>query len=165
MQGTKYGKYFIKYDPSRWPDERRSGMVVRLEDSIVKGSNFYVVHWYFPDRLPKAAHPPHIHKHAELLMLIGTDPDKPMDLGAEVELHMGPELEKHVITETTAVYIPPNFIHGPWKIVKTFRPWLIIQILQGPAHTEKLCPEVLPKEMKDEVDWAFWRQIEEGFDE
>ncbi|MCK4273405.1 MAG: DUF521 domain-containing protein [Dehalococcoidales bacterium] len=36
-------------------------------------------------------------------------------LGAEVELYMGPEQERHVITTTTVVFIPPNFIHAPWN--------------------------------------------------
>ena len=41
-----------------------------------------------------------------------------MDLGAEVVLYMGPEMEKHVITKTSAVFIPANFIHCPWNPVE-----------------------------------------------
>ncbi|MCS7115792.1 MAG: hypothetical protein RMJ15_02060 [Nitrososphaerota archaeon] len=162
MTETKYGKYFITYDPEQWPEERRP-VIIRLEDRIVKGSNFYLVHWMFPGVTPPdfVGHPPHIHKDAEILMHIGTDPNNPMDLGAEVEFYMGPELERHVITKTTAVYIPPNFIHGPWKPIKTVRPWIFIEINQGPAHTEKLYPQVLPKELRDRVNWSMWK--EEGF--
>jgi len=29
-------------------------------------------------------------------------------------------------------------------------------------HTEKLYPQVLPKEIRDKVDWSRWK--EEGFD-
>ncbi|MEM2547187.1 MAG: hypothetical protein QXM37_06110 [Candidatus Bathyarchaeia archaeon] len=162
MAETKYGKYFITYDPKQWPEERRP-VIIRLEDKIVKGSNFYLVHWMFPGETPPdfVGHPPHIHKDAEILMHIGTDPNNPMDLGAEVEFYMGPELERHVITKTTAVYIPPNFIHGPWKPVKTVRPWIFIEVNQGPAHTEKLYPQVLPKNLRDKVNWSMWK--EEGF--
>ncbi len=42
-----------------------------------------------------AGHPPHIHKDAELLFHIGTNPDDPMDLGGEVQMYMGQEMEKH----------------------------------------------------------------------
>lgn len=162
MVETKYGKYFITYDPKRWPEEHRPVMI-RLEDSVIKGSNFYLVHWMLPGTTPPdfVGHPPHIHKDAEILMHIGTDPNNPMDLGAEVEFYMGPELERHVITKTTAVYIPPNFIHGPWKPLKTVRPWIFIEVNQGPAHTEKLYPQVLPKELRDKVNWSMWK--EEGF--
>lgn len=171
MTETKYGKYFVTYDPKQWPNERRPVMV-RLEDSVVKGCNFYLVHWVLPGQGPQEpsfalghGHPPHIHKDAEILMHIGTDPNNPMDLGAEVELYMGPELEKHVITKTTAVYIPPNFIHCPWIIKKTIRPWIFIEVNQGPRHTEKLYPQVLPKEIREKVNWDLWERLQEGFEE
>ena len=47
MAETKYGKYFIEYDRGRWPKERRPVMA-RMEDSVVKGSHFYLVHWVLP---------------------------------------------------------------------------------------------------------------------
>lgn len=79
MAETKYGKYFITYDPKRWPNERRPVMV-RMEESVIKGSSFYLVHWVLPGfgtdlgNYPMAGHPPHIHKDAELLFHIGTNP-------------------------------------------------------------------------------------------
>ena len=103
---------------------------------------------------PLAGHPPHIHKDAELLIHIGTNPDDPMDLGAEVQMCMGPELEVHTITKTTVIWIPPNFIHSPWKPIKTTRPWIFIEINQGPAHTEKSFRQLLPKELREATPWA-----------
>ena len=82
MAETKYGKYFITYDPKRWPNETRPVMA-RMEDSVVKGSHFHLVHWVFPGfekhlgNYPMAGHPPHIHKDAELLFHIGTNPGRP----------------------------------------------------------------------------------------
>ena len=62
---TKYGKYFIEYDPKDFPKERRPVMV-RMQESVMKGSHFYLVHWVMPDfakplgdvqvRRPPAAH-------------------------------------------------------------------------------------------------------------
>jgi len=83
---STYGKYFIEYDPTRWPKERRPVMV-RMEDSVMKGSHFYLVHWVLPGfeaplgNYPMAGHPLHIHKDAELLFHIGTDPSNPWTLG------------------------------------------------------------------------------------
>ncbi len=85
-------------------------------------------------------HPPHIHKYAKLLMVVGTDPEHPVDLGAEVELQMGPEREKHLITEYTVVFIPPNFVHCLYIIRKTAWPWIFMEVKQWPVHTEKLIP-------------------------
>lgn len=161
MAETKYGKYFITYEGEQY--HPLGTILSRLDDTVVKGSYFYFLHWVLPnpDFDFPVGHPPHIHKDAELLFHIGTNPDDPTDLGAEVELYMGPELERHVITKTTVVYIPPNFVHCPWKPLKTVRPWIFLEVNQGPMHTEKLYPQVLPKEIRDKVDWSRWK--EEGF--
>jgi hypothetical protein len=138
--------------------------MLRLEDSVVEGLNFCLVHWMLPETAPPedVGHPAHMHKHGEVLFHIGTDPNDPKELGAEIEFYMGKELERHVIKNTTAVFLPPNFVHGPWKVVKTVKPWIFIELHQGP-HTEKLVPEVLPKEIKEKVDWDKWKFIEKGF--
>ncbi|MFC1900149.1 hypothetical protein ACFLYN_01000 [Chloroflexota bacterium] len=168
MAESKYGKYFIEYDPTLYPDERRPVMA-RMQDSVAKGSNFYLIHWMMPflgaspiGDYPMAGHPPHIHKDAELLFHIGTDPNDPMDLGAEVEMYMGPELERHVISRTTCIYIPPNCIHAPWKPLTTTRPWIFIEVNQGPSHTEKSYRQVLPKEVRERINWSRWK--DEGYD-
>jgi hypothetical protein len=167
MAETKYGQYFQTYIAK--PEEVAMGRtgVARVDFNTFKGCNFYWVHWNLPNP-PKGhagthgvGHPPHIHKDAEILMLIGTNPDDPTDLGAEVELQMGAEREKHIITMSTVVYIPPNLIHCPYIIRKTIRPWLFIEVNQGPAHTEKLFPKVLTEEERKSVDWSIWK--EEGY--
>ncbi len=168
MSESKYGKYFIEYDPTLWPNERRPVMA-RMEESVMPGSFFYLIHWVppgFGDIFPKeplTGHPPHIHKYAELLFHIGTNPDDPMDLGAEVEMYMGPELERHVFNRTTCIWIPPNFIHSPWKPVKIDRPWIFIEVNQGPEHTEKSYRQLLPKEVREKMDWKnMWH--DEGYE-
>ena len=167
MAKTKYDKYFIEYDPSRWPNERRPVMS-RMEDSVARGSHFYLVHWVLPGfesplgTHKYAGHPPHIHKDAELLFHIGTDPQNPMDLGAEVEMYLGPEMERHVFNRTTCVWIPPNFIHSPWRPIKTTRPWIFIEVNQGPRHTEKSYRQLLPREAREKTDWSRWK--DEGYE-
>ncbi|MBN1190104.1 MAG: hypothetical protein JXA46_10160 [Dehalococcoidales bacterium] len=162
MAETKYGKYIIEYDSKRWPTERRPVMC-RLEDSVIKGSNFYLIHWVMPGveatvgDFKYAGHPPHIHKDTELLFHIGTNPDDPMDLGGEVEMYLGPELERHVFNRTCCVFIPPNFIHSPWRPLKTTRPWIFMEINQGSRHTEKFYPQLLPEEARNKINWDMWK--------
>ena len=167
MAETKYGQYFVTWDPASPRKHPLGPFVSIMDDTVVKGSHFYMVHWVMPGTKPTSSavgHPPHIHKDAELQFHIGTDPNNPLDLGAEVELFMGPELERHIITKSCVVFIPPNFIHSPWKPLKTERPWIFIEVNQGLRHTEKLYPQVLPKELRDQVDWSYWKAKEEGFD-
>jgi hypothetical protein len=167
MAENKYEQYFKTYHAKPEDIERGRTGIARVDQSTFEGCNFYWVHWNLPRTAGRAAdmvgvgHPPHIHKTAEILMLIGTDPNNPEDLGAEVELQMGPEREKHIMTKSTVVYIPPNMIHCPYIIRRTDRPWIFVEINQGPVHTEKLCPHILSEEERKTVDWTKWK--EEGY--
>lgn len=154
MAETKYGKYFI----SEVESFILGPALARLDDKVIKGCNFYFVHWIMRST-DSGGHGPHIHKDAELLMHIGTNPDDPSDLGGEIELYMGREMEKHVITKTTVVYIPPNFIHCPWIVKRVDRPFLFIEVNQGPLHTEKSFMQLLSKEEREKFLF-----IDEGFD-
>lgn len=152
----KYSKYVYNYDGRdgfKFTEGIPFNMITRIDKDVLPGSDFYMIHWVLPHDEPflEIGHPPHIHKDAELLFHIGSDPNNPQDLGAEVELYLGSEMEKHVITKSCVVFIPPNFIHAPWKPLKTTRPWIFIEVNQGPKHTEKgyhqlLTPEAIAGE-------------------
>ena len=92
----KYSEYIYNYD-GRDGFSFSAGVpfeiVTRVHSNIIAGSNFYFVQWVLPHPEPflRFGHPPHIHKNAELLFHIGSDPESPQDLGAEVEMYMGPE--------------------------------------------------------------------------
>ena len=170
--GSKYSKYIYHYDAEKdtyfqKPFSEHAGAdaafiervrehvshypwkwVTRLDNEVMPGSQFYIIRWTLPHDKPvqDVGHPPHIHKDAELLFVIGTDPENPDELGAEIEFCLGPELEKHIINKTCVIYIPPRFIHGPWRELKTTKPWLFIEVNQGPHHTEKTYNQLLPKE-------------------
>jgi hypothetical protein len=188
----KYDEYFIQYGITTPKIETELRPVIaRVDDAVAKGSFFYLVHWMYPfdpgtsffsgvtrqgdswknkyGELKEVAyshemagHPPHIHKDAELLFHIGTNPDDPMDLGGEVQMYMGPEMEKHVFDKSTVIWIPPNFIHSPWKPLKTTRPWIFIEVNQGPVHTEKSFRQLLPTELREAIPWdKMW--LDEGY--
>jgi hypothetical protein len=159
-QEGKYGKYFVEYDPSQYPREERP-VIARMDNEVISGSQFYLVHWV-PTTLPMptfayAGHPPHIHKDMELLFHIGADPENPTELGGVVEFYMGPEMERHIITRSTVVVIPPNLIHAPWSPLKTYRPWIFIEVNQGPHHTEKFYPQLLPPDIREKINWNMWQ--------
>ena len=160
MAELKYDKYIIRgQSPSIKPGPGPTQIL--LDDSIIQGSNFYWV-LIMPEMaqpLMAVGHPPHIHKDAELLFHIGTDPNNPMDLGGEVEFFMGPEMERHLITNSCAIYIPPGFIHSPWRALKTYRPWIFLEVNQGLKHTEKFYPQLLSKEQREQTDWSKWKDV------
>ncbi|MBN2076427.1 MAG: hypothetical protein JW762_12830 [Dehalococcoidales bacterium] len=153
MKKNKYDKYVISgIQPG---DPPSSGMKVAwVNDAKFKGAHQYHVHWVFetPRNLKgmasweKMGHGPHEHKQPEAVIHIGTNPDDPMDLGAEIWFYLGPELEKHVITKSCMVYLPAGFIHSPWVIKKVTRPFVIVTVMQETEHTELPHPELLSDE-------------------
>ena len=156
QDGKRYSKFIYGFDRAtgfQFPAGIPFTMITEIDQDVLPGADFYKIHWVLPHDEPflQIGHPPHIHKDPELLFHIGSDPDNPDDLGSEIEFYLGPELEKHVITKTCVIYIPPNFIHSPWKPLKTTRPWIFIEVNQGPKHTEKgyhqlLTPEAIAGE-------------------
>jgi len=71
---------------------------------------------------------PHAHPFAEMLCFIGGDPSRIYDLGGEVEITLGDEEEKHLITTTSVVAIPPDLRHCPIVFTRVDRPLVFLEI-------------------------------------
>jgi hypothetical protein len=132
MAGTKYGKYIFReprienvaYHPIQnvkgvtFPDE------IYLDDERLKGSPVVVdIGWRFQVPEPDPVEWSHTHDFDEVLCFIGANPDKPHDLGAEIEFTIGDE--KHTFDTTTTIYIPKGLLHCPFIHKKVYRPFLL----------------------------------------
>jgi hypothetical protein len=112
MPETKYGKYIINQTPENpmhprvkygtplyntlWINNQLNGAIPGaffLECSLISA----------PSEVQEPTGKPHNHDFDEYLVWLGTNPEAPFDLGAEIELWL--ENEKHIITQTTAVFI------------------------------------------------------------
>jgi len=71
---------------------------------------------------------PHVHPLPEILTFIGTDLNDLSTLGAEAEIYLGKEMERHVITAPTAVVIPGDLAHCPLVITRVDRPFILTDI-------------------------------------
>jgi hypothetical protein len=71
---------------------------------------------------------PHIHPRPEILNFIGTDLNDLSKLGGEVEISLGKEAEKHVITKPTSVIIPGGFPHCPLTITRVDKPFILMDV-------------------------------------
>ena len=155
MAETKYGKYFLnELDPEvrQRGFGRMPSMVAFTDDDIIKGSKYFTVMVMSQASTPQfMGHGPHTHKDPELLVALGMNPDDPKDLGAEFELCMGPEMEKHIINQSTLIYIPANFIHCPFIITRVDRPFLFIQCQYAPKLTEKSYKQLVAEELRDKM--------------
>ena len=68
----------------------------------------------------------HSHDFPIYLYFMSFDPFNMGDLGAEIEIGLGPEREIHTITQSTSVYIPAGMIHCPLHFKKVTKPILFI---------------------------------------
>ncbi len=75
----------------------------------------------FPDK-------PHAHPKPEILFFMGTDTNDLSSLGAEAELYIGKEMERHIITEPCAVVLPKGLLHLPLIITKIDRPFILTDV-------------------------------------
>ncbi len=55
----------------------------------------------------------HSHPEDEILVYLGMDPDHPDDLGAEIEIDLGKEHERHSFRRSTVIACPAGMPHGP----------------------------------------------------
>jgi hypothetical protein len=150
----KYSQYFLH----ELPDEQRykgfgkmPAMVAFTDSDIIAGSKYFSVMLMGEEATKGAGHGPHVHQDPELLVALGTDPANPRDLGADMEMCMGPEMESHIITESTMIWIPANFVHCPFRILKVRRPFLFIQCQYAPKLTETSLKKLVAKEMRDKM--------------
>lgn len=111
-----------------------------MSNTLVPGSNTYIeLGWIWSMPEPN----PHIleHSHAEyneIVLHIGSDPNNPEDLGAEIEFTVGGE--PLVFDHTSALFVPAGVKHGPvtWKKVR--RPHLQMAMVLGAGSLKEADP-------------------------
>lgn len=71
---------------------------------------------------------PHTHPTTQVMCFLGTDTDDPTDLGAEFDICLGKEEERHVFKKSTAVVTPPFLAHWPGGLLKLDKPIIMADI-------------------------------------
>ncbi len=122
---TKYGKYIISKDIYRTIPKEYAGTSLVSHNDELKAD---VSMGYHCVTKPILFNETHTHNNEEILCFIGGNPLDITDFGAEIEMSMGPEHEKHVITQTACVSIPANLAHCPLNIKKVDKPIVFLEI-------------------------------------
>ncbi len=89
-----------------------------MSGQLMPGTNTYTEFgWIWEVPTPNPHILEHVHDWDEYLLHIGSDPQHPEDLGAEIEISI--DGETLLITKTSALFIPKGIKHGPviWKRV------------------------------------------------
>lgn len=70
----------------------------------------------------------HSHTFAQYFCFLSANPDDPRDFDAQVELSLGEEQEKQIITTPSICYIPAGLHHCPLNFAKVNKPLLFLDI-------------------------------------
>jgi hypothetical protein len=132
MAKTKYGKYVFAH-PIELIDTRE---VIRFEGGRDFGSNLAVTYVAItkPEVLEEL---PHSHDFDMYYSFISLHPNCLHELGAEIEMSLGEEGEKHIINTPTSIYIPKGLAHNPMKVTKVDVPFLLVHIFMTPRYSKK----------------------------
>lgn len=155
IEPGKYG-HMIQYANGRNGNlEHDLGHYVQyLDCDDVPWANLYSAHWtsaedHYADA--DVGHPPHEHKEMELIFLIGTNPEDPLDLGADVDFSLGEEMEHHVISQSCCLVMPGGLIHGSFIPRNVRRPYILFRIHQALRMSEYPHQELLPEHVRKKI--------------
>jgi hypothetical protein len=75
----------------------------------------------------------HHHDVDEYLFFLGAQlPDLTANFDAEIEMFLGPEYERHIITKPCILFIPKGFEHNPMDIKRVGKPLLFMPLHLAP---------------------------------
>jgi hypothetical protein len=123
--GSKYGKYIITKDIYRKIPSDYTGTSLLSHNGELRSDLSMGYHCVTK---PISFSEMHSHNNEEILCFIGGNPRDITDFGAEVEISLGPEHEKHLIKQTSCVSIPANLVHCPLEIRKVDNPIVFLEI-------------------------------------
>jgi hypothetical protein len=146
MPKIDYNKLLVRkpiYEIAAGLEDKHKGHQVPsmtyMSNALVPGSNTYVeVSWIYDVPTPNPYVFEHAHNFNEIVMHIGSDPNDPEALGAEMTI----EVEGQPLTfdRTTALFLPKGTKHGPLTWQKVTRPHIEMTIMLGCGDFAKAMP-------------------------
>jgi hypothetical protein len=127
MTPTKYDE-LITTDCVK-PGEKREGSSITSTRHLESfGGGHFSIDCIFLSQPRLMITQPHQHEFPQYLHFFSANTEDSSDFDAEIEITLGEEAEKHVITSPTAVYIPSGLFHGPLNFARITKPVLFIDI-------------------------------------
>ncbi len=107
--------------------------VLWMDENVVPGAFHVNVAWYLKAG-PTLEDRPHVHQQGEIIGFLGSNPEKPEDLGGEIELWIADE--KQIITHSSMIYIPPGLKHCPLYLRRVDRPIFHYTVVPGKRYVK-----------------------------
>ncbi|HSW57627.1 MAG TPA: hypothetical protein VLH15_04445 [Dehalococcoidales bacterium] len=140
MPELKTAKYVKEAKLRKSNHKEIAGPIPMLTSDIDFGDLGFSTYWEGISQPFVHAPAPHNHDFPQYLIFLGGDVNNLMELGAEIELNLsedGKNLEKHIITRATTIYIPPGLYHGPLIYRRVDRPFMFIDMYFSAKYSRK----------------------------
>jgi hypothetical protein len=136
MEETKYGKYIVKEPYKKGSNAEVIEPLVNLEgarhgDAKLTLSRSWITQPFLMIKQP------HKHDYDQFIIFAGGNPMDVRDFGAEVEVTLGEEGEKHIIDSPSLVHIPAGLSHGPLRFKRIDKPIEFLDIFLAPEYIRK----------------------------
>ncbi len=132
MTEGKYDKYFIKKPiaPGKFCDR----LVFFSRNYEAVGEKNFSVLWNCITEPFLMVNDPHSHDFDQFLHFYGADSMNIAEFDAVVEISLGEEGEKHIITEPTVLHIPKDIIHCPLEFKVVNKPIIFMNVVLAPEY-------------------------------
>lgn len=132
MAKGKYDKYFIKKPivPGKFCDR----LVFFSRNYEAVGEKNFSVLWNCITEPFLMVNDPHSHDFDQFLHFYGADSMNIAEFDAVVEISLGEEGEKHIITEPTVLHIPKDTIHCPLEFKVVNKPIIFMNVVLAPEY-------------------------------
>jgi len=131
MASGKYAKYVIPKTvekPEPWPALEWTG-----EADYGSEVSFIILQVKEPCVMEEY---PHSHDFDMYLHFVSYDPDNMNDLPAEIEIGLGEEGERYLITSPCSVYIPKGMVHCPLVFKRVDKPIFMVHTTIAPKYVK-----------------------------
>ncbi len=135
MAESKYGKYIVRGTNEKKasdPPGVRTRTLEKEEYGVRPGLN-----WRYVTKPATVIDEAHYHDFDEFLVFTGADPNNPDEFGAVVEVAMGDEGEKNVITTPSIIVVPKGLKHAPIVFTKVDKPVMFCNIYLSYKYERK----------------------------
>lgn len=141
MAESKYAKYILKDSGENKTNPAPAIISAALEGLKDWAGIQHRINWKYISQPVVLEAKPHSHDFDQFLCFLGSDPVNPQDFGADIELSLGQEGEKHVISVASVTCVPKGLIHCPLTIKKIDKPVLFCNIYLAPEYMRSPVPE------------------------
>jgi hypothetical protein len=137
MAATRYGKYIKSLSfEDRGQGGFRQGVVMDGRFLGLDAHISYGAYWT-AGKMRQGDGKAHRHDFNQIMLWLGTDMNDLSELGAEVEVCLGEEMNTHMITTSTAVAVPKGMPHFPATITRMDRRIIYMEVSLAPVYGEK----------------------------